>query len=85
MRCSNSYFQDNAIVQPVFKTKFFAPERFLTLKNLINYPGDKSAHFVCRVAFCRLIKHLLCRVSQYASNWIFLSKNPVKYFLHFFR
>jgi hypothetical protein len=47
MRCSNSCFKDNAIVQPVFETEFFAPEHFLTLKNILNYPGNKSAYSVC--------------------------------------
>jgi len=47
MRCSNSCFKDNAIVQPVFETEFFAPEHFLALRNILNYPGNKSAYFVC--------------------------------------
>lgn len=47
MRCSNSCFQDNAIVQPVFGIDFFASEHFLTLKNILNYLGNKSAYSVC--------------------------------------
>ena len=74
-----------AIVQPVFKTEFFASDYVMTHNNIDNQPGRKPHVLSSEIRLFEPTEYALFNDFRYLGVFAFRLKNLVKYFFHFFR